>query len=317
MSLRLRIILGTLFVFAGFIIFRIVFVFDNNIKTSNIGTANIFSTINGSEIFKTENPLTKDTDYDGLSDRDEIIYGTDPFNKDTDGDGFLDGEEISTDHNPLDPYDFGKNKPAGNVALVPTANMTDRLLSMGLASVIDNYGSINPATMTANKYDKVMADISNEASVYFTVPLLNDSDIIISQNNSSAEITKYLNTITSILEEGIFSFSQATSNPDPIYYENIYYSLKLVSVPSTWKDLHKEAARNFLSLADLFKALTDQGIDDDPVKASFALEHTQTIFLNLQNILNEAANLAKKQGVSTSNSLIDTLNSANTFPSSK
>jgi len=37
-----------------------------------------------------------DSDDDGLSDRDEIIYGTNPDNNDTDGDGLLDGEEVHT-----------------------------------------------------------------------------------------------------------------------------------------------------------------------------------------------------------------------------
>ncbi len=316
MSLRLKIILGALVIFAGFIIFRIVFVFGNNIKISGPITANISSAINGADTFKSENPLAKDSDHDGLSDRDEVIYGTDPFNKDSDGDGFLDGEEVATGHNPLDPRDSGKNKPTGNTALAPTNNMTDRLLDMGLASVVDDSGSIDPAIMTTGKYNKVMADISNTAVAYFNIPPLNDSDIIISQDNGPTEITKYLNTITSILGEGIFSFSQTTSTPDPIYYEKIYYSLKSVSVPSSWKELHKKTAMNFLSLADLFKALSDQNIQDDPVKASFALQYVQTIFLNLQNILTEAANLATKQKVPL-DSIAQMLQSANSFPQSQ
>jgi hypothetical protein len=35
-----------------------------------------------------------DTDYDGLSDDDEIARGTDPLNPDTDGDGYSDGVEV-------------------------------------------------------------------------------------------------------------------------------------------------------------------------------------------------------------------------------
>ncbi len=42
-----------------------------------------------------------DTDNDGLSDEDEIIYGTDINNPDTDGDGYLDGEEVESGYNPL------------------------------------------------------------------------------------------------------------------------------------------------------------------------------------------------------------------------
>lgn len=48
------------------------------------------------------NPLLVDTDGDGLSDYEEIkIYGTDPLNPDTDGDGYTDGEEVNNGYNPL------------------------------------------------------------------------------------------------------------------------------------------------------------------------------------------------------------------------
>ncbi len=42
-----------------------------------------------------------DTDHDGLSDADEVKYGTDPTNPDTDGDGYLDGDEVKNGYNPL------------------------------------------------------------------------------------------------------------------------------------------------------------------------------------------------------------------------
>jgi hypothetical protein len=42
-----------------------------------------------------------DTDADGLSDADEMIFRTDPNNADTDGDGLNDGDEIFRETNPL------------------------------------------------------------------------------------------------------------------------------------------------------------------------------------------------------------------------
>jgi len=42
-----------------------------------------------------------DSDQDGLSDEEEIFYGTDKNNPDSDGDGYLDGDEVKKSYNPL------------------------------------------------------------------------------------------------------------------------------------------------------------------------------------------------------------------------
>lgn len=44
--------------------------------------------------------LTLDSDYDGLSDAEEMMYGTSPYVSDIDGDGVVDGREIATGGNP-------------------------------------------------------------------------------------------------------------------------------------------------------------------------------------------------------------------------
>lgn len=47
------------------------------------------------------NPRNYDSDQDKLFDFDEVrVYQTDPTNKDTDGDSFLDGEEVKNGYNP-------------------------------------------------------------------------------------------------------------------------------------------------------------------------------------------------------------------------
>jgi len=48
-------------------------------------------------------PSAADSDGDGLTDAEEIFYGTDPYKSDTDGDGYSDYYEIHSGTNPLDP----------------------------------------------------------------------------------------------------------------------------------------------------------------------------------------------------------------------
>ena len=51
---------------------------------------------------KTEEIMSRDSDGDGLSDREEQdVWGTDPNNADSDGDGFSDGDELLHGYNPL------------------------------------------------------------------------------------------------------------------------------------------------------------------------------------------------------------------------
>lgn len=57
----------------------------------------------GLENFNIEeiDPNTLDNDNDGLSNAEEVVYGTDLNNPDTDGDGYLDGIEVENGYNPL------------------------------------------------------------------------------------------------------------------------------------------------------------------------------------------------------------------------
>jgi hypothetical protein len=68
-------------------------------------------------------PMTVDTDDDGLTDGEEIsTYGTDPLVADTDGDGLTDGEEVNT--HGTDPLDPSSNIQLPNEPNNPTPTTT-------------------------------------------------------------------------------------------------------------------------------------------------------------------------------------------------
>lgn len=320
MPKKLKIILGGLILIAAFLVVRVGSSFYRSAKTAALISQAVITPA------PEENPLTKDSDSDGLSDRDEIIYATDPFDKDTDGDGYIDGEEIASGYDPLDPFDNPKTRTSGNnqVAFVsPSANMTDRLLNLGLANLLDDSGALNPDQMTTGKFADILSTVENEAILYLSVLPLTDSEIKVIDDNSPSRITKYLKTVTPILEESIFSSvggvfgldqGMGTAEKNSDHYKNVAASLRIIEVPSSWKEIHKDTIRNFQRLANSFSAVTNQMVETDPIKSSFALNEIQDAFLQLFNLLNQASRLAKTQNVPTGDSIIDTLQSVNPTP---
>jgi len=324
MSLRLKIILGALLVVAVFLIGRVGLVLNKNIKNASLGTGLISSSIDA-KVFADDDPMTKDSDHDGLPDREEIIYGTDPYKADTDGDGFKDGEEIIEGYDPLNPADNPKDNPrhqdsSKQISLLsPTANLTDRLMNLSFASITGDSGQIDPSSMTSKQFADIMADISASATIFLAVKPIGDDDIKISDDNSPDAVKKYLNTITPIIEEGFMSSTSAITsavdgselNKTNSYYDQIYSSLKIVTVPSSWKELHKQALTDFLKLKSGFSAISD--VESDPVKASFAISQIQDAFLQLSNLIKSASDLAKTQNVQTQDSILNLYQSSSSL----
>lgn len=317
----MKLILGSLLVLAGFLVLRVGLLFGHNIEVAKT-QANILPAADPR--FAEDNPLTKDSDHDGLPDREEVIYGTDPFNPDTDGDGYTDGEEVAAGTDPLDPNDNPKHKIGGISFLSPTANMTDRLLNLGIAGLVDDSGQLNPDQMTTKKFADVITDITNTANYSISGPPIADNDVKISNDNSTAAIEKYLNTVSTVVEEGLFSTSAKNIGGDinsllglgndQNYYLNKYNALKAVAVPSSWKEIHKAALANLFTLANATPGLSDQVINDDPVRASFALNKVQEAFLALNNLLTQATHLAQTQNIPTNDSILNILRAADKPP---
>jgi len=83
------------------------------------------------------NPI--DTDGDGLSDEEELVYKTDPLNPDTDGDFYYDGEEVNFWWSPInpDPSPGQKRRTAypDTINLRPDSTVAQDVQDRSLASI--------------------------------------------------------------------------------------------------------------------------------------------------------------------------------------
>jgi len=76
--------------------------------TPNLGDTDNDGLTDKQEFVYGTNPVNPDTDNDNLEDGQEILEGTNPLDCDTDHDGFYDGDELNLGNDPLNPL----NSPA-------------------------------------------------------------------------------------------------------------------------------------------------------------------------------------------------------------
>lgn len=106
----------------------------------------------------------KDSDGDGLSDKEETSLGTDPFNPDTDGDGLYDGDEVKkykTD--PLNPdTDYGGIKDGVEIhyetdPLDPDDDILN--ISIGEKLILRNIEFVTGKSEITNRSERILNNV--------------------------------------------------------------------------------------------------------------------------------------------------------------
>lgn len=300
MSSKLKFTLGLLVLIAGFFVIRVGLLFSNNLKSPS-SSANILSSLQSGS--NPENALTRDSDHDGLPDREEIIYGTDPFNPDSDHDGYLDGEEVMTGHNPLDASDNDSTRPGKFDPLKP--NLTTKTVNLTLASFIGDDGSINPNNLSDVNATTVANTLNTQAGVLLFVAPVKDSDLKISEDNSPEALTNYITALVPILKNYIFNPTVLAGMADPDNgistaidnYQKADQELRLMAIPSSWKAIHKNLVNISDELIQSSQSLTRDEINNDPIKSLYALQQLRSTLTSIPDIITKIISLAKSQNL--------------------
>lgn len=128
---------------------------------------------------KSAQNIFEDFDQDGLSNAEELIWGTDPYNPDTDGDGYSDYAEIKSGYDPL--------KPAPGDKIISKETFPEREEESSLF-VTEQENSLNITQKTAAQIAGMVEGVSSdgkEITLESIEALVNEA---ISESNKPIEL---------------------------------------------------------------------------------------------------------------------------------
>ena len=153
-----------------------------------------------------------DTDKDGLTDWEEVLWKTDPKNPDTDGDKTPDGEEITLGRNPLVPNTAGSGKEPNDKIdpeiIASNAKDEEEWNSLNETqkfsrSLFSDYIAVQPAdgtTLTTDQTNQIVANsIANIPEKQFEQKYI-IGDITTIDNPTSKDISDYSLKINAVLD---------------------------------------------------------------------------------------------------------------------
>jgi hypothetical protein len=231
------------------------------------------------DLYKTD-PNNPDTDGDGYLDGEEINSGHNPLFKGPGdklsfyplplGDVYNITKKVINDEHIeklLESYLLHKNEYLEDH---PEINNPDEFLALTEESTLEEMSR----RAIYDNYEDLMANTESilfELPEIFDIKITND-DIEISQNNDKESIESYVLEASEFLNSEAFFFKEKTfqllmdvfENRDPSELQKIIKIndekieiIKQITVPSSWKEIHKEGLRIIILTRNIFVSLRD------------------------------------------------------------
>lgn len=176
-----------------------------------------------------------DTDFDGLSDGDEVnVYKSDPLNSDSDNDGILDGAEISLGLNPLSPMSNNTTQDIHRQIETPI-QVDEQLFGLKICATPAMLTSVSTETYPLSSLDNTEGLVSpiiqveyDESKSFASAELSFDYSSVDLTGIDEKELTfLYLNEVT-----GRYEIVPSTVNTaaKTISFQPTHFSLYVVGV---------------------------------------------------------------------------------------
>lgn len=233
----------------------------------------------------------KDDDIDGLSNAEEVIFGSSINVTDTDGDGYLDGEEVRNGYDPI---------KAG------TARLSDR---GNLNTSIRYYIWLREEKgISEFKIDQGLLDeFANRYPEFMQISEIKDSDIkLISQDNEES-VRKYLADLNKIgLPEGLTSYQEIVKEYDEtsnVLIDDLLGKMELARLDFSYLETPlsaKEIQKGYLTIVREFSSIFSdlKNYHQNPIQVELNAKKAQKLIDLAQKIENIKLELIRKYQIS-------------------
>jgi hypothetical protein len=298
-------------IFAVLILFLVILIVWIAVKIFDRGKVNTEDDFGKNDVTDT---LNQDSDGDGLTDWEEVLWKTDPNNPDSDGDGKLDGEEIVLNTNPTIA---GPDDGLATEESVAQADSSSFFLNQNYTELFSQDLFLQYLQMKSEGHEldtetlnNLISGVSKDLFSGIKEVSYTPADILIIQNNDLSAIRKYGNEMSEIINENAADLGGVSEavllnealrdrdrekmkglEPFVYSYNKILTDSLSVPVPSSATDIQLTILNGYRDLAHGVLAM--RGGLDDPIRALQGLSlYTRSVdtlttgFRDLKNYFN-------------------------------